>query len=228
MRRLLLGLIMAVVLVLGACTENDISVKEDETGYSWSATIEEVQDESAEESESEEENEEDSESDSSPVGTITNPVPLGETAVIQTGVYDDNSNLIDAEFEITISNVERGELVMEFLLEQNMFNEEPPEGYEWMMFDVEFSAKIDDPSVAALVAPTFNVFNEDGSPMNQHDLYATFDGIEFGWVDVYDGESTSGKAAVIVPIDKSVVIEYSDFNVEFFLRWSEGKSNFRR
>lgn len=34
MRRLLLGLIMAVVLVLGACTENDISVKEDETGYS--------------------------------------------------------------------------------------------------------------------------------------------------------------------------------------------------
>lgn len=215
MKKFLFSLSLVGLLMLGACANNDIALKEEDADEATEVDTEEVQEESEEEGESEE-TDEVSEEGSNPVGTITNPVPYGETAVIQSGVYDDDGNLIDAEFEITISNVERGDHVMDFLLEQNMFNEEPPEGSEWMMFDVEFSAKIDNPNQAAFVAPTFNVFDESGSPVNQQDLFPTFDGIEFGWVDVYDGGSTSGKAAVLVPVGESVLIEYSDINIEGF------------
>lgn len=209
MKKLLVSLVLLVGL-LGACSSQEVKVKEEPAEEE--KEVEEVKEEPKEESK-----EEPKEKKEAPLGTFANPIPYGETALIESGVYDDDGNFYEAEFQIKVSNVQRGGEVMQFLLEQNQFNDPAPEGYEWLMFDIEYTAKIEDPSVPDYVAPSFNVFDSSGSPINQFDLYATFaDGNEFGWVDVYDGGSTSGKVAVIVPIGEPVVIEYFDFNTEFF------------
>lgn len=202
---LLVGFIL--VLLLGACSDADVSSTDNpvqDSQEEQSADTEESAQETAEESSQEESTADEA------LGTRTNPIKPNEGAEIQTVIYDDAGNQVEATFTIGMGNFRRGEEAYQYLKSQNEFNQEPPEGYEWLLFDVKLDASISDPNVSYYVAPVFNVFTEDGSPVQQ-DIYPTFNSGEFGWVDIYDGGSVQGQQAVIVPAGEKVLIEMADF-----------------
>lgn len=212
MKKLLVGLSLSATLLLVACgtgtqenTNETVSAEQPQENLSQSEWMEQ-QSESTEPSEQQQEAE---------VGSRTNPVPVGEALVATTEVISDNGEAAPAEFTISLSNFIRGEEAMNYLLEQNQFNEEPPEGYEWMLFDVSLNASIENPNIPHYPMPTFSVIDASGSPVSQNGMYATMDS-QFGYVDVYDGGEATGKAAVVVPTDGEVLVEYSDFGIQAF------------
>lgn len=149
------------------------------------------------------------------VGSRTNPVPFGETLVATGEITGANGESTNSEIMISLSNFVSGEEAMNYLLEQNQFNEQPPEGYEWLVFDVTLSANIENPNIPYYPMPTFNVIDSAGSPVSQDGMYATMDN-QFGHVDIYDGGEATGKAAVVVPAGEEVLIEYKEFDIQAF------------
>lgn len=202
MKRLSFLLLGAFLLLLAAC--GDTEGGSDSADASKDKNDTEVNEDSS--------SKEDSESN---LGKRSNPVPLGETVTIPGTVYSEEGDSANGEFSISISNIVRGQEAMDFLLKENEFNEQPPEGYEWMIFDVNLEASIDNPDMPYFAAPSFNVIDSSGSPVTQ-DIYPTFNSGEFGWTDVYDGGAHSGKAGVIVPVDEDVIVEYSDIDLTAF------------
>lgn len=199
---------LLVLLTLAACGGGD-EADQDEAGNEEPATEEETApNEEAEEPAEEEE-------PSSEVGKRSNPVKAGESVTIPGTVYSDEGEEANGELTISLSHFVRGQEAMDFLLSENEFNEEPPDGQEWMIFDVSVEASIDNPDIPYYAMPVFNVFDSSGSPVSQ-DTYATFASDEFGYQDIYDGGTHTGKAAVIVPEEEDVLIEYSDMEFTAF------------
>ncbi|GGA71467.1 hypothetical protein [Ornithinibacillus halotolerans] len=202
MKRILTAMVpIFFVLLLVACAGGENEEQNQNTSNNTSENEEEAK-----------ENEQ-----TSNLGKRSNPVPVGESVTLSSNVYSDDGEEAKGEFTISLTNFQRGQEVMDFLLSENQFNEQPPEGHEWMMFDVSIEANIDNPDISYYVAPSFNVLDANGSPVPQ-DIYPTFDTGEFGYEDLYDGGKLTGKAAVVVPTDEEVLVEYSDFDVEAFFK----------
>lgn len=149
------------------------------------------------------------------LGKRSNPAPVDTPVSIKSTVYsNDSDEQAEGQFEIKINNIIRGEEAFKQLAAENQFNEAAPEGYEWLLFTVTLGVKIDNPDIAHYVAPTFNVFDMNGSPVPQ-DISVVVPS-EFGNTDVYDGGSVTGNEAVIVPVGQDVLIEYDDFGTGAF------------
>lgn len=197
-----------VLVTLAACGGGDDASQDEAENEETAASEEVAANEDSEEFAEEEES-------SSEVGNRSNPVEVGESVTIPGTVYSDEGEEANGEFTISLSHFVRGQEAMDFLLSENEFNEEPPDGQEWMIFDVSVEASIDNPDIPYYAMPVFNVFDSSGSPVSQ-DTYATFASDEFGYQDIYDGGTHTGKAAVIVPEEEDVLIEYSDMEFTAF------------
>ena len=68
-----------------------------------------------------------------PLGSRTNPVPFQKTATVDDELYDDEGNVYAIKFDLTITEVIRGDEAYQKLLSMNEFNEAAPEGYEWVL-----------------------------------------------------------------------------------------------
>lgn len=61
------------------------------------------------------------------IGTYENPVPMGESFLSDTGAL-----------QITVTKVERGNRVYTYIANENMFNDEPAPGNEYMVVKIKF------------------------------------------------------------------------------------------
>ena len=196
-------------LVLGACggdadTDTTTNVEEESSVVVKNESEEVVESEKAD--------------TGSAVGKRSNPAPLDEPQEVAVQYYDDNGEEIDGKVMITVSNVVRGEEAYNQLLEENEFNEDAPEGHEWVIFDVKMTLEegsMDEPFNTSMI--NIIPISSDGSEVPQTS-YATFtDGTDFGWKDLYEGGTDSGKVGKIVPIDDETTIKLSDMqNNTFF------------
>lgn len=149
----------------------------------------------------------------SEVGKRSNPVALGDTATQDFIFYTENSDEeLEGNRSITLSNVVKGDKTFEYLKDANEYNEEAPEGMEWVMVDVDYvlnhASTEDDP---VYVTPEFTIIGSDGSQISQDSVYPTLaDGDEFGYADVYSGGSAKGKYAFYAPKDDDFLVEYND------------------
>lgn len=152
----------------------------------------------------------------SQVGKRSNPVKLGETATFDTEYYDDDSKSLAANVTMSISNPIRGEEAYNHLVSANQFNEEAPEGKEWLIFDVKYKVNTGSEDDAMFVSPTFLAIASSGEEVSQ-ESYATFaTGEEFGGKDLYEGGETSGKVGILVNAGDETLIEYSDWSAKVF------------
>lgn len=153
----------------------------------------------------------------SAVGKRSNPAPLNEPQEMEVRYYDNDSEGIDGKVMITVSNVMRGEEAYNQLIEENEFNDAAPEGHEWVIFDVKMTLEegsMDDPFNTSMISIT--PISSDGSEVPQN-TYATFaDGTDFGWKDIYEGGTDSGKVGKIIPINDETTIEISDMQNSIF------------
>ena len=157
------------------------------------------------------------ETKASEIGKRSNPVPLGKLATFPVLYSDEEYNEIKGVVTVEISNPIRGQEAYDLLIEHNEFNEEAPDGQEWVVFDVSLTldeGSEDDPFNTSVM--TITPIASDGSEVPQSD-YATFEnGVDFGWKDLYVGGTDSGKYGLLVPEGDETLIEVTDWNKSVF------------
>ena len=119
-------LFVSVILffMLAACGQDtkDITVKEDT----------DKQEETTKEDESKAKEQEESK-----LGSRTNPVPFQKTATVNDELYNDNGDAFPIKFDLTVTEVTRGDAAFQKLKAMNEFNDPAPEGYEWVLAKIK-------------------------------------------------------------------------------------------
>lgn len=199
-------LLLSTALLLGACgssaSEEKVTTKE----------VDKVEQTSTEENKTEEKTE-------SEVGKRSNPVPVGQSATWDVIYGDSNDEPVDGTVTTTISNIVRGDEAYQQLVSENEYNEEAPEGYEWLVFNLKLTLDEGSEDDAFNTSQISIVpIASDGSEVDQT-IYPTFsDGTDFGFKDVYKGGSDDGKVGLIVPIEDETLIELTDWNNSVFFK----------
>jgi hypothetical protein len=119
-------LFVSVILffMLAACGQDtkDITVKEDT----------DKQEETKKEDETKAKEQEESK-----LGSRTNPVPYQKTATVDDELYNDNGDAFPIKFDLTVTEVTRGDAAFQKLKAMNEYNDPAPEGYEWVLAKVK-------------------------------------------------------------------------------------------
>ncbi|MFO8069460.1 MAG: hypothetical protein R6U02_05690 [Alkalibacterium sp.] len=151
------------------------------------------------------------------IGKRSNPVPLGASIEVDVNIIDID-DVFDAEegvLKLTLNNIISGDEAYEIILGENQFNEEAPEGYQWIIFDIEATLVDGSEDVAYTPFPMISTVSESGAE-SPDGHYATIDN-EFGYTDLFDGGSTSGRQATIAPADENYLIKWTEgFTKEIF------------
>lgn len=204
-------LLFVSAMLLGACSDSDsaqVTTQDSDT---------EENSESVETKEDTTKTAESDEAKESEVGNRSNPVPLGKSATWNVLYGDSNDEPIEGTITTTISDIVRGDEAYQQLLTDNEFNEEAPEGYEWLLFNLKLT--LDDGSDDdAFNTSQISIIPiaSDGSEVDQT-TYATFaEGTDFGYKDIYKGGTDEGKVGLLVPVDDDTLIELTDWNSGVF------------
>lgn len=143
------------------------------------------------------------------LGKRSNPVPLDEWVEFQDTYYESIESFdgIEGTYKLRITEVERSDVALEKLIEENQFNEPAPEGYEWIIIHLEIEMLEGDEDTPYTVVPFINVMASTGNEVSQDD-YATLDGNEFGHVDLFPGGTHSGRVTKYVPEEDESLLVY--------------------
>ena len=80
---------------------------------------------------------EDSAAESSAAGKRSNPVPLGQAVEIPVEYSNEDwTENYEGTISLQINGITKGQAALDTLMAENQFNEAPPEGMEWVIFDV--------------------------------------------------------------------------------------------
>lgn len=129
------------------------------------------------------------------IGTYENPVPIGESFLSDTGAL-----------QITVTKVERGNHVYDYIANENMFNDEPAPGNEYMVVKIKFEY----------------LFGDYEFKLSGHDFYAYANNIEcktpflvmpdrypeMGSIGLMPGGTVEKWIVFEVPKDEQVTIAY--------------------
>jgi len=72
-----------------------------------------------------------------PIGTRSNPLPVGETITVKENIYDDSSNAYESLLEVTLLETIRGDAAWAIIEKENMYNEPAVEGFEYVLIKVK-------------------------------------------------------------------------------------------
>ena len=196
---------LVAIVIIRAISGGDDEEALDTTESETEEVVEKTGPEEVEESEEIEE-----EAETSNVGKRSNPVPLGTAFQFEDTYYDDDSNRLDAVFELTVLDVIRGEEAYDILMSENQFNEPAPEGMEWAIISLEGKLIEGDEDIPYTIVPWFSVVDSSGSEISQDD-YGTFDGNEYGYVDLFPGGTTTGRIAKYIPAGDDTLLVLDEF-----------------
>ncbi|MEO2075852.1 MAG: hypothetical protein ABGX20_10805 [Bacillus sp. (in: firmicutes)] len=115
---------VTLFFILAGCGQDtkDITVKDDDT-------TKQEETKNAEKKELKQEE--------SKLGSRTNPVPFQKTATVDDELYNDNGDAFPIKFDLTVTEVLRGDTAYQKLKAMNEFNDPAPEGYEWVLAKVK-------------------------------------------------------------------------------------------
>lgn len=193
-------LLAGSLITLVACGADTVDNKE-EVVVDNTEEVETLEESKVEEEASEKESE---------YGKRSNPVPVGEWASIEESLYDDEENVLDAVLNLRITDVVRGEEAFGILKSENQFNEEAPEGHEWVIVSLEAKLVEGSEDVPFNVYPWFSIIDSTGSEVSQDD-WGTLDGDEYGYVDLFEGGETSGRYVFYTLKEDDTLLSYEQF-----------------
>ena len=105
---------------------------------------------------------------------------------------------------------------MDTLMAENQFNEAPPEGMEWVIFDVTMKLLDGNQDTPYTTSPAFDIISSSGSEIAQ-DTYGTLDGNEFNYNDIFPGAEVSGRVVKYAPTGDNFLISYDEnFSASFY------------
>lgn len=193
-------LLAGSLIALVACGTDTVD-NEEEVVVDDIEEVETVEEAKVEEETSEKESE---------YGKRSNPVPVGEWASIEENLYDDEDNVLDAVLDLRITDVVRGEEALGILKNENQFNEEAPDGHEWVIVSLEAKLVEGDEDAPFNVYPWFSIIDSTGSEVSQDD-WGTLDGDEYGYVDLFEGGETSGRYVFYTLEGDDTLLSYEQF-----------------
>lgn len=204
----------ASALLLTACGEESSSTDdlvEDQEDTEVVTDVEDVENiEEVEEVDATETEESDSN-----VGKRSNPVSLGEKVQMTVNIYEsiDSFDSEEGILEVAITNIIDGDEAFDFIMNENQFNDEAPEGYQWIILDVEATLVEGSEDNPYTPIPYITTVSDSGEETPDLGVYASIEN-EFGWNDLFNGGSTSGKIAVLAPTAE-----------DYLIKWDEGFIN---
>ena len=161
---------------------------------------------------------EDSTIESSAAGKRSNPVPLGQAIEIPVEYSNEDwTENYEGTISLQINAITKGQAAMDTLMAENQFNEAPPEGMEWVIFDVTMKLLDGNQDTAYTTSQDFEIVSSSGSEISQ-DAYASLDGNEFGYTDIFPGAEASGRVVKYAPIGDNFLISYDEnYSASFYL-----------
>ena len=160
---------------------------------------------------------EDSAAESSAAGKRSNPVPLGQAIEIPVEYSNEDwTENYEGTISLQINGITKGQAALDTLMAENQFNEAPPEGMEWVIFDVTMKLLDGNQDTPFTILPNFEIVSSSGSEIAQ-DAYASLDGNEFGYSDIFPGAEASGRVVKYAPIGDNFLISYDEnFSASFY------------
>ena len=150
------------------------------------------------------------------LGKRTTPAPIGEWVEVEESYSNEDwTETYEAKLKMRMTEVVRGEEAKDILANENMFNEDAPEGMEWVIATLEAELLEGDEDVAYTLVPFMNVVDSSGSEVSQ-DAYGTLEGSEFGFVDLFPGGTTSGRTVFYVPTEDESLLVYNNFTSKIY------------
>lgn len=205
-------MVLGMIGFLAACGgSNDVTTKSKED----EATQENK--DSGEES-SEGESSENEQKKESKIGTRSNPVKFNEIASIETVTYDDEYTEYKTTIDLSIVEVIRGAEAQAKLKEMNEFNDDAPEGYEWVL--VKGKVKVADSETEDHPFTIDGIMNfkfvSDSGDIYSGDIVGTTEP-SFSF-EMYKGNEKEGYIAGLVKTGEEAKMEYDSWvgNTVFF------------
>lgn len=144
------------------------------------------------------------------IGTRSNPVPLHSTATIDSELYNDEGESFPVKFDLTVTEVMRGESAYEALRSMNEFNDPAPEGYEWVLAKTKVNfveSETEDLSLFIDGIMNFDMVSESGD-IYSGDIIGTTDP-DFSF-EMYVGSEKEGYIADLVKTGEDAQLRYEE------------------
>ncbi|OOE12507.1 hypothetical protein [Fictibacillus arsenicus] len=202
MKKLLSLILMSLltVAILGACGQDTKDVSID----SEKETTEKASD--TNKSESKEKKEE----TKSKLGSRTNPVPFNTTATVEDELINDNGDSFPIKIDITVMEVIRGDAAFQKLKAMNEYNENAPEGYEWVLAKTKVKlteSETEDLAFFIDGVMNFNFVSESGDIYSGDIVGTTEPDFSF---EMYVGNEKEGYISGLVKTGEEAQLRYED------------------
>ncbi|MGK0718218.1 DUF4352 domain-containing protein [Aerococcus urinaeequi] len=176
--------------VLGAC------------GSASSGESTEAQESSTEQVESSSQQSEKS-STASEQGKRSNPYTLADTFEMDVQYTDPDSDdytPIDGRIKVTFNNVTTGQEAQDFLMSENEFNEEAPEGYQWAVFETSVELLEGSEDVPFNLFLTEQIYDAEGASLDNM-MASAYSNNQLSDQSIFPGATAQGNIVLLVPED---------------------------
>lgn len=141
------------------------------------------------------------ESATSEQGKRSNPYTLADTFEMAVEYFDPDSEdyePIDGRIKVTFNEVTLGQEAQDFLLSENEFNEEAPEGYQWAIFDTSVELLEGSEDVPFNLFLTETVYDGKGASIDNM-LANGYSNNQLSDKSIFPGAVAQGNIVLLVP-----------------------------
>ncbi|OYQ68303.1 DUF4352 domain-containing protein [Aerococcus sp. 1KP-2016] len=136
-------------------------------------------------------------------GKRSNPYTLADTFEMDVQYSDPDSDdytPIDGRIKITFNNVITGQEAQDFLTSENEFNDQAPEGFQWLVFDTSVELLEGSEDVPFNLFLTEQIYDADGSSVDNSEHMA-FSNNQLSDQSIFPGATAQGNIVLLVPED---------------------------
>lgn len=143
------------------------------------------------------------ESTDSNQGKRSNPYTLADTFEMDVQYSDPDSDdyaPIDGRIKVTFNNVTTGQEAQDFLTSENEFNDQAPEGFQWMVFDTSVELLEGSEDVPFNLFLTEQIYDANGASVDNSEHMA-FSNNQLSDQSIFPGATAQGNIVLLVPED---------------------------
>lgn len=141
-------------------------------------------------------------------GKRSNPYTLADTFEMDVQYADPDSDdytPIDGRIKVTFNNVTTGQEAQDFLTSENEFNDQAPEGFQWMIFDTSVELLEGSEDVPFNLFLTEQIYDADGASVDNSEHMA-FSNNQLSDQSIFPGATAQGNIVLLVPEDTNGVL----------------------
>lgn len=136
-------------------------------------------------------------------GKRSNPYTLADAFEMDVQYSDPDSDdyaPIDGRIKVAFNNVTTGQEAQDFLTSENEFNDQAPEGFQWMIFDTSVELLEGSEDVPFNLFLTEQIYDANGASVDNSEHMA-FSNNQLSDQSIFPGATAQGNIVLLVPED---------------------------